>query len=63
MADYICEFEDEGYGASMKRQERVVRCQDCDRALNCEGGDIWCMKHHTFTDLFGYCKWGEEREA
>ena len=60
MAECIFALNDEG--GLEERRERVVRCRDCDRALDgATCGGIWCMEHRRKTEPDGFCAWGEER--
>lgn len=44
------------------RRERVVRCRDCDQALDgATCGGIWCMEQCRKTEPDGFCAWGKER--
>lgn len=63
MVEYVCEIEDEEYGASMRRRERVVRCRDCRRSFE-ERGELWCRGIvGPPIEPDGFCAWGEERGA
>lgn len=40
-------------------RERIVRCRDCERALDgATCGGIWCMEHRRQTEPDGFCAWG-----
>ena len=46
------------------RRERVVRCRDCERALDgATCGGIWCMEHSRQVEPDGFCSWGEGRDG
>lgn len=41
----------------------VVRCKDCDRALDGATCGTWCMEHHRYVDPRDFCAWGKERDG
>ena len=43
------------------RRERIVRCRDCERALDGATCGIWCMDHHRQVEPDGFCAWGDRR--
>ena len=68
--EFVCEFEDDEYGSSMIRKERIVRCRDCVHAY--KDGTLcthFLMQNDddmsitpSYVDPDGFCSWGKERE-
>ena len=46
-----------------ERRERVVRCRDCERALDGATCGTWCMEHHRYVGPRDFCAWGKERDG
>lgn len=42
-------------------RERIVRCRDCERALDGATCGIWCMEHRRQVEPDGFCAWGDRR--
>lgn len=75
MTEYVCELEDATYEMDWTPKEKIVRCRDCERAYEVDGGMYDCLgKLTTEWDCYydepqqnlvepdGFCAWGVKRK-